>query len=352
MPHELDRNEATGQKAVFSVGETPWHREGKVLTAAPTMEEALVLSGADFDVEMREVHVESGSAMMRSPIGRAVIRTDRGTTLISPSDVLALVSEKYSPLQNRDVFAVLEPLMDRGVARLETGGTLRGGRDVWMMVQFTIDDPVVREVFADEVVPFGLVTNNHSGEARAMVMQTPIRVVCANTLGAATTGWKERADVIAVSHRGDARVRVVEAAEKMFGGIIERYKVIAENYRTLKETRLAVDDFVKSVLDVAAPLPKDLHAVEGEHLTVRGYDLARAAAEKRRTAITDKWTNGKGHVGDHSAWEAYNGAVEVIDHDAVLFRTNGSRVASLMGGRLLEKKEAVLAKVLAIAKRN
>jgi hypothetical protein len=167
-------------------------------------------------------------------------------------------------------------------------------------------------------------------------------VVCANTLGQALVGWRDRSDVVAVAHRGDARLKVVEAAEQMFGGIVERYRVIAEQYRAMKARILTVDEFVKAVLDNASPLPKDLHTVEGNHLTVRGYDLARKSAEIRREAIRDAWTNGKGHVGDHSAWEAYNGAVEVIDHDSTLFRTRGSRVASMIGGRLLEAKSSVL----------
>jgi hypothetical protein len=201
-------------------------------------------------------------------------------------------------------------------------------------------------VFASEVVPFACITNNHSGQARALVMETPIRVVCANTLGMAVARLEDR-NSVAVAHRGDARIKVVEAAERLFGGIVERYRTIAEQFATLKATRLTVDQFTASVLDVAAPLPKPLHTPEGEHLTIRGFDLAMDAAEKRRTAIFGTWTGGKGHTGDMSAWEAYNAAVEVIDHDAKLFRTNGSRVASLLSGRLLDRKGAVLAAVLA-----
>ncbi|MGH7500750.1 MAG: hypothetical protein ACREL7_03235 [Longimicrobiales bacterium] len=32
---------------------------------------------------------------------------------------------------------------------------LRSGRDVWMLVRFNVNSPIVREVFADELVPFG-----------------------------------------------------------------------------------------------------------------------------------------------------------------------------------------------------
>lgn len=341
MAHELDRNQVTGKRAMFSVKETPWHREGVILNEAPTFEDAMKLAGCDYEVATRPVFVceADGTTFTKSATGQAIVRLDRQTTL--GEAVLKVVGDDYVPVQNRDAFGVLEPLLDKGVAHLETGGTLRGGRDAWMMVRFDVSDPVVQEVFADEVVPFGLITN-HSGEARVLLMETPIRVVCANTLGAALVGWKDRATGVSVAHTGAARVKVVEAAEQLFGKIVERYRTIAEQYRAMKSRILTVEEFVKSVLDTASPLPKDLHGYETEHLTVRGYDLARKRAEERRAAIQAAWTGGKGHAGDHSAWEAYNGAVEVIDHDATLYRTNGSRVASLLGGRLLEAKSAVL----------
>lgn len=341
MAHELDRIEATGKAAMFSVKETPWHREGVVLTGAPTFEEAMALSGCDYEVATRPVFVaEADGSFSKSATGQAIVRLDRQTTL--GEAVLKVVGDDYVPVQNRDAFGVLEPLLDKGVAHLETGGTLRGGRDAWIMARFDIADPVVSEVFADEVVPFALITNNHSGEARVLVMQTPIRVVCANTLGMALLNWRDRTQAVAVAHKGDARVKVVEAAEELFGGIVERYRIIAEQYRAMKNRILSTDEFIRTVLDKASPLPKDLHGYQTEHLTVRGYDLARKRAEERRAAIEAAWTGGRGHVGDHSAWEAYNGAVEVIDHDVELYRTKGSRVASLLGGRLLEAKSEVL----------
>lgn len=342
MAHELDRNTKTGKLAMFSVNELPWHKEGVLLTQAPTLEQALILSGTDFEVEGVPLYIEQNGVMVKSPTGRAIMRKDRNKIIGQMDDVLSIVGDKYEPLQNRDAFGVLEPLLDKGVAHLETGGTLRGGKDVWMLVRFDIDDPVVREVFAEEIVPFGLITNNHSGEARALVMQTPIRVVCANTLGAAMTGWQNRQEVIKIGHRGDARLRMIEAAENLFGGIIERYRTIAETYRDLKATIISVEQFTQSVLDVAAPLPAKNETVDTQHLTIRGFDNAMEAAMDRRGRITDMWERGAGHIGNHSAWEAYNAAVEVIDHDSDRFKTRGSRVAAMIGGRLVQKKEQVL----------
>jgi phage/plasmid-like protein (TIGR03299 family) len=332
MPHDLDMNVATGQRAMFSVGLTPWHREGVVLTDAPSFDEGIRLSGVGYDVAVKKLFIDGGA---EAEMSKAVVRTDTGA-------VLATVGNGYSPLQNRDAFGVLEPLLDSGVAQLETGGVLKGGAKVWMLVRFRVDDPVVQEVFTDEVVPFGMVTNNHDGNQRAIVMYTPIRVVCANTLGMAVRGMTEGKDAISVVHRGAARVRMVDAATTLFNTITDRYKSIALQYRTLKETRLTVDQFERSLLNRIAPLPP---LPEGDEVASRGYERTRANAIEKRDALTQLWTGGLGHTGDMSAWEAYNGVVEAMDHNDDLFTVKGSRVEAL-AGRMAKRKSELLGSLL------
>lgn len=346
MAHELDviqEGQYVGKKAMFSVNETPWHdpENSTVIAMAPSLDKAYELAGIGYEISLRPLFVTlDDGTQSRVPHANAVIRTDRGTTLDQVP--LAVVGDQYVPLQNKDAFGVLEPLLDKGVAFLETGGVLRGGRDAWMLVRFDVKDHVVQEVFTDEVVPFGLITNNHSGHYHALIMETPIRPVCANTLGAALIGWRDRQNVIEVSHRGEAKVKMVEAAEKTFGALVERYQTIARDYKALKDRILTVEEFTRTVLDVAAPLPKKLHGIDTQHLTIRGYDMAREVAQERRDKIQDAWENGPGHNGDHSAWEGYNGAVQIIDHDSTAYRTRGSRVAQMIGGRLVQKKTEVL----------
>lgn len=338
MAHELDDNKLTGSKAMFSVKETPWHREGIILNDAPAFADAMRLAGCDYDVVVRDLFIAADDVYSPTNIGKAVVRLDTMQTL-------GVVRDRYVPLANRDAFGILEPLIDAGVCKLETGGTLRSGRDAWMMARFTVSNRAM-DALRDEVLPFALVTNNHSGEAKCLLMETPVRVVCANTLGMAVRGWQDRTSAISVAHRGDARVKVVDAAKQLFGRLTQRYDMIADQYDAMRATRLTIDQFTSSVLDSAAPLPKLLGELDGQHLTSRGYDLAFELAKSRRNAITYAWHKGSGHLGDSSAWEAYNGAVEVIDHDVELFKTYKSRVSSLMQGKLLDAKSKVLNSVM------
>jgi phage/plasmid-like protein (TIGR03299 family) len=339
MPHELDRlDDGTG--AMFSVRDTPWHREGTVLTEAPTLSRALELGGLEFDVEVRPLYTRTQPSpgvpvfdYKRAGNACATVRTDR-------NDVLGIVSERYQPLQNRDAFGVLEPLLDAGLASLETGGSLRSGRDVWMLVRFHVHSPVVQEVFADEVIPFGLISNNHAGQRRVVVQETPIRVVCANTLSLAQEG-KGRA--LSVRHTASVEAKTVEAAQQLWSGLIERYETAARQYRALKAFHLDTDLFRRLVLDVAAPMPSRL---ERPDLTPR-QEGARARILARRGRLTQLWTEGAGHRGDHSGWEALNGTVQTLDHDADLWRVRGPRTAALLDGRLADVKQRVLATLVA-----
>jgi phage/plasmid-like protein (TIGR03299 family) len=345
MAHELDRR-ADGSAAIFSVRLTPWHREGTLLSEAPSLADALTLGGLDFDVDVRPMYVRSPATPELPEVftyeaagdAFATVRTDR-------ESVLGVVSRRYQPLQNRDAFGVLEPLLDAGLASLETGGALRGGRDVWMLVRFNIDSPVVREVFADEVIPFGMISNNHAGQRKVVVQETPIRVVCANTLGAAL---RDRRRAIGVRHTATVEARTVEAARTLWRGLVERYSRVAQQYRALKQYHLDTSLFRRLVLDVAAPLPA---ALSQSRLTAR-QESARLRIVNQRSRITALWHEGAGHSGDQSAWEAYNAVAESVDHDAHLWRVRDSRAEAMLVGRLGDVKDRVLASLVEAAAKS
>lgn len=345
MSHELDRR-ADGTAAMFSVRKTPWHREGTLLTDAPSLDEALRIGGLNFEVEVRPLYtrvrqypdVPNIYGYREAPNACATVRTDR-------DDVLGIVSQRYQPLQNRHALGMLEPLLDAGLASLETGGSLRGGRDVWMLVRFHVDSPIVREVFADEIVPFGLVSNNHSGHRKVIVQETPIRVVCANTLGLALD---RRDRALSIRHTASVEARTVEAARQLWSGLIERYEAAARQYALLKARHMDTAMFRRLVLDVAARIPPRL---DRPGLTPR-QEGARARIVAQRNRIAELWEEGAGHRGDHSMYEAYQATVETLDHDTALWRVRGPRTAALLDGRLAEVKNRVLTTLVHAASAN
>ena len=241
-------------------------------------------------------------------------------------------------MQNRDAFQPIRPLVDAGVLELETGGALREGADAWILGRFNVErfGPVVREVFADQIVPYILVANNHNGRRKARIAQTPIRVVCANTLDMVDQDiGRGIGRSVAVRHVQGAERRMVEAAEKLLGAIIERYETLATQYRILKNVTLTPAEFDTLVLDPVAPDPRT------NPDWTPSTPSAEAALERalgKRYEIRRLWTDGDGHTGDSSAWEAYNGLVQAVDHGTGLFPVRFERTRSLLDGRLRDLK--------------
>lgn len=168
MSHEV--------QSMFSVGEVPWHGLGHVLDEAPSCAEALVLAGLNWCVELRPLTttITDPGTLVAIPSHRAVMRMDTG-------DVLGVVGEDFRPFGNADAFAFFEPLVSEQLITLETAGSLRGGRRVWIMAKVRGADPfeVVR---GDLIEPYLLMCHGHDGSLALRVGFDPVRVVCANTL--------------------------------------------------------------------------------------------------------------------------------------------------------------------------
>lgn len=368
MAHEVDMIQAgrhAGKKAMFSVGETPWHDPdaATVVAGVATVREGLELGGMDFDVDLRPVYRVASTTEVapgeqvheftESTKARVTVRTDRNTEI-------GAVGMDYTVLQNRDAFGILQPLLDEGVAALETGGALRGGADVWMLVRFMLDrfGPQAQDVLGNgpggdgTIVPFGLISNNHSGRRGVLLSLTPIRVVCANTLGAAESRSEVGVDTtITIRHTMNVEAKLVEAAEQLFKGIVERYETIAKQYKLLKATHLDTALFRELVLNTVAPDPRQSPRFTPE---ARMADAVVARWEQKVELVTHLWTGGKGHTGDGSAWEAYQGTVEAIDHNTALFPTRSGvyRTQALLDGKLRQLKQQVLQSLVAHAAKD
>ncbi len=291
MAHELDTT-AAGSAAFVSRKLTAWHRLGTVLTDADmdalSLPELLELAGVGFDVVKApnvsrvpcptcdgegEVISAYSSDVLLCPAGcdngvveiacgsqsYSIVRTDR-------MEVIGSVGENYAPLQNVEAFGVLEPLLDSGIVQVETAGSLRGGKQVWTLVSFQVDEilrrvhesgagqdvVVTAESVASEVLPYALFTNDHTGRARARIKETAIRVVCANTM-AMSFGESVGTDV-EVTHAGDVTANYQAAAGLLLQSIASRYAGFAEKAVELRSRKLSRVEFKENVLDVAAPI--------------------------------------------------------------------------------------------------
>lgn len=345
MSHELEFSRRTGKANMFTVNTVPWHKEGHILTEAPSFNHALELAEIDYEVRTMPLRVVvTPSISLDSPMGQAVVRVD---TLPQQKSILGIVGDGYTPLQNREAFQILEPLIDRGLLELQTGGVLRGGADAWLLGKLTIKDKLVQEVFQNKTLPFVLISNNHTGRQPVIGQLTPVEVVCANTLAIAHAGRNGYESMVVKKHTKNVRENLIDEAMIFFEKTIENYHLVAQDFKMLKQRILSVEEFTKSVLDEIAEMPK----IEKEDKTTHS-DSVIARVENKRNRLTNAWETATGNTGNHSAWEAFMAVTELCDYsdELVKVRKTSSRLQSMINGPISDIKQRVLNNLVELAR--
>ena len=140
--------------------EKPWHGLGTKVMEAPTSADAIQLAGLDWIVEPKPVYDGEGT-----PILGWVANTRS-----SDGKVLGLVTTRYKVVQNADAFSFTDHLIG-GDVRYETAGSLREGKQVWLLAKMP-----AAKVAGDEVEPYLCFTNTHDGTGAVRVCMTPAGV--------------------------------------------------------------------------------------------------------------------------------------------------------------------------------
>jgi phage/plasmid-like protein (TIGR03299 family) len=284
MPHNLATTD--GRTAMAFFGETPWHNLGTRLDNPATAEEAIVAAGLDYEVELSPLMTDEGIPV---PQRRAVVRRDS-------YDVIGVVGNNYTPIQNRQCFGFLDAVVAEGSLRYHTAGALGQGERVWMLAKLP-DGIRVRN--SDDVVDkFLLLSNTHDGSSALRVFFTPIRVVCQNTLNLAE--GRGRGQGVAVMHRGDLAAKIRESqrvlglAQRFYDDAAERINMLA-GYQPSAEQ---LENFFKALY------PDPTHS-------------ENRRAKNIRHRLTELFDSGMGQEMPevrHSMWAALNAVTEYVDH--------------------------------------
>ena len=220
-------------ETMMYVREKPWHGLGTEVQEAPTSADALRFAGLDWKVEQEPVYNARGG----------VIHGYKANVRDRDGSVLGIVGNRYKVVQNADAFKFTDGLIG-GEVRYETAGSLRGGRQIWLLAKME-----TCRVAGDEVEPYLCFTNAHDGSSGVKVCMTPIRVVCNNTLNlalnSARRSWTMRHTESIHERLDEARDCLFRANEYMAGLV-----AYAEN---AAEVRLWDSD-VKAILNELFPV--------------------------------------------------------------------------------------------------
>jgi len=284
VPHELA--DTNGKPALAYVGQVPWHGLGTHLDAPASATEAIEAAGLNYDVALTSMTTIDGQPI---PDRRAVVRSDSKV-------VLGVVGKSYQPLQNRQCFGFLDSVVADGRLRYHTAGALGQGERVWMLAKLPDE---IRVKNSDDVTEqFLLLSNSHDGSSSLRVFFTPIRVVCANTLGMAER--RSRGSGVSIVHKGDLAAKVAEAqetlglAKQFYDDLGERINRLANHY----PSRRQLDLYYESLY----PDRADGQNQRAANIRLRLFDLFENGIGQDMPAIR------------HTTWAAFNAVTEFVDH--------------------------------------
>jgi phage/plasmid-like protein (TIGR03299 family) len=264
-------------------GSRPWHGMGVPLDHPATSAEAIRAASLDWKVELFP------ACALNVPIPRAygVVRMDR-------REPIAVVGERYVPVQNAEAFEFFDHLIGEGHAVYESAGAIDLGRRIWLLARLPGDVWVTRE---DNVGKFLLLTNTHDGRSPLRVLFTPIRVVCENTLRCALKG---SSGGISIRHVGDILGKSREA-RRLLGISLKYFDSFADQAGAFASHSLDAEALALYFRSVV-PDPEDADPL---------------LAGTTRETLVRLFESGKGNALPTvrgSLWAAVNAVADLADH--------------------------------------
>jgi len=296
MAHELFIE--NGEASMMYTGKTPWHGLGTQLKKPATSAQAIKAARLNWNVAKKPLYAIGEGEVLRSD-RYAIVREDKWGK--PGCKVLGVVSEAYTPVQNRDAFTFFDNIVGNGEAIYHTAGALGNGERIWILAKLPAD---IRVTDDDVVNKYLLLANGHDGISSVQIKFTPVRVVCQNTLSQAlsidNTGIK-------ISHSRNVHERLSGAAEDL--GIIQvKYNELETAFKQMSLRSLNTAD-LNAYYSNVFPIPKKIK-------TKADKDKLKSMGEMRLHS-TNYFENGKGNNlrgVKRTLWAAYNGITEYIDH--------------------------------------
>jgi phage/plasmid-like protein (TIGR03299 family) len=288
MAHDLTQPE-DGSVEFFSAVTRGWHNLGQLTEAKVTAAEAIKVAKLDWEVEQVPcLHQGVDGELLQVPDNYIVRRKDT----LAP---LSVMSSRYTPIQNQEVFDFADSIIGEGQAVWDTAGSLAGGRKIFMQVELegklflnsNPDDTTVKRV---------LFVSSHDGSKALQGMITPVRVVCQNTLNAALGN---RTNTFKVFHRKNYASKKEEAAKvlQLAHAYYEDLQVVMNQLADAEVTMSYMEGFVGALMPVTK-------------------DEVPTRTKNRHETILSLFANGRGNLGK-TKWDAYNAVTEFVDHHSV-----------------------------------
>ena len=242
-------------ETMFYVREAPWHGLGVRVESALNSEDALMMSGLNWNVIQKPIMTASGNLI---PGYKANIRD-------SDNRVLGVVTDRYRVVQNSEAFAFTDALLGEGV-KYETAGSLQDGKKIWILAK--LPDKYIIE--GEQIDPYLVFSSSHDGSGSIKVAMTPIRVVCQNTLNLAMSTARRSWSTI---HIGNLAAKMDEAHNTLL--LAEKYMGrLGMEFSRLNKIKLS-DQKVMEYIDLLLPMDEQPTEIHRKNITRIREDMKR-----------------------------------------------------------------------------
>jgi phage/plasmid-like protein (TIGR03299 family) len=308
MAHALEIN---GSEVAFALrGEPAWHGLANVLfdadqhvTTSEMLESAKL---NNWNVRLESLAMPEG--YRDTTASKLVVRDNPFDEGI---DVLAVVGDRYKAVQNEELFAFGDGILDGG-ATWESAGSIKGGRVVFGSLVVPREFIIDPEGANDKTTTYLLVHTSHDGSTAVQANITPVRVVCQNTLNMALKDSKQS---FKIRHTTTVAGRI-EQARQVLGltfDHMDNFEIMAKALYETAMTDAEFDQIIKNIY----PEPESGSAKVAQTRYNDKVDLLQALWAESPTNATIK----------NTAWGALNTLTERIDY----FRTGRKGGEAMIG---------------------
>jgi len=270
------------ESPVYPVRDLPWEGISTSVRGITHIDAALDTAGLNWKVVQVPVWVEGHILKHRV----ANIREDT-------REFIEVVSNRYTPFQNRQAYAFLEGAVSTGAMELENAGEF-GYDSVFIQARVGKD----LNVLGDAISPYALIKNSHDGSSGVKVCFTPTRVICKNTLALALKTaprvWQAK-HLRTIEDRMEELQKMMQMALDYTNGIPE----VAEKMNSINIGEKEIAEVLKKMF----PLKKEA----GERAAGTVRDAVREIMMIYMGTPDLKRFNG-------TAWGFYNATADYVTH--------------------------------------
>ena len=303
----------------------PWWGVGQSIDANDSIEAWMKSCGLDYRVVRKNIWMEQDGAKIKLDGFTAIVKSSDGS-------VFQIASNKYKPIQNDEVLAVMKHYADTHQVTLDTMGSLGdNGAIIWGLAKLNDDFELAG---GDEMQAYLLLASSHDGSLQWTGMLTFVRVVCRNTLNLALSDKKGK-NLFSKKHTKNLDVKTTVESAKADMELMRKSVARAKSQiQAMAETKISeIDKQIlvakltnnSELLELIAENRKDTNASLLDQIVSKSnrgtLSLAAIEAEQTRTgkSILDAIVNSPGSDLESSkdtVWGWLNGVTYYTDHQS------------------------------------